>query len=227
MTDPIIFQTSTEADFYSTILEDLLLSIKESLSQSRECIIGLSGGTTPRQLYHLLSAENLPWEKIIIITIDERYVPSDHPESNLKMIRSELLNHIAIPPENLIAFDTSLPILSAAKEMSRKLTALNRSPLFDILILGVGDDGHIASLFDNDTAHSSAHYADVATAKGYPTEQRLTLTMIPILSSKKIFILLKGDKKKQIFEEIKSGQTKHHALAEIITKEFVKVYFFN
>jgi len=218
MPEPIIFQTDSESDFYSTILEDLLLSIKESISQRNKCVIGLSGGTTPEKLYQLLAAENLPWEKLIFITIDERYVPSDDPESNLKMIRKSLFSHAPIPPENIITFDTSLPIESAAHEMSRKLTSIH----LDILILGVGEDGHIASLFDNDK--TSYELASIATAYGYKTEKRLTLTL-KALSSKKTLILMKGEKKRTIFDEIKSGTSSHIAINEILKQDFVKVYF--
>ncbi len=218
MPEPIIFQTTSETEFYSTILEDLLLSIKESISQRNKCIIGLSGGTTPEKLYQLLAAENLAWEKLIFITIDERYVPSDDPESNLKMIRKSLFAHAPIPPENIITFDTSLPIESAAHEMSRKLTSTH----LDILILGVGEDGHIASLFDNDK--TSDELASIATAHGYKTEQRLTLTL-KALNSRKTLILLKGEKKQAIFDEIKSGKSIHIALNKILKKDFVKFYF--
>lgn len=218
MPDPIIFETNSESDFYSTILEDLLLSIKESISQRNLCVIGLSGGTTPEKLYQLLSAENLPWEKLFFITVDERYVASDDPESNLKMIRKALFAHAPIPPENIITFDTSLPIESAAKEMHRKLTSIH----LDILILGVGEDGHIASLFDNDK--TSDDLASTATAKGYKTEQRLTLTL-KALNSGKTLILMKGEKKRAIFDEIKSGTSSHTALNKILQQDFVKLYY--
>lgn len=219
MSDPIIFTAQSEGEFYGTAFEDLTLSIKEVLQSKTQCVIGLAGGRTPRKLYELLAGENLPWNKIIFLLIDERYVPSDHPDSNLKMIRSTLLNHIPMPPENLIAFDTSLPPDSGAKEMSRKLSSLNRDPLIDILILGVGEDGHIASLFDNEIAAlQSNHYADVAT-------KRLTLTLKSLLGSGKTFILLKGKNKEGIFEEIKTGVTGHIALGKILENGFLKIFF--
>ncbi len=222
MPEPIFFQTSSELDFYSTILEDLLLLVKESITQKNKCIIGLSGGTTPEKLYQLISEQNLPWEKIIFITIDERYVPSDNPESNLKMIRKSLFNKAAIPPENIVTFDTSLPPESSAKEMHRKLQQFSYTPFFDILILGVGEDGHIASLFDND--HTSDDLASIATARGYKTEQRLTLTL-RALNSRKTLILMKGEKKLPIFEEIKNQTSNHQTLNKILQQDFVKVYF--
>lgn len=225
MKTPIIFSANSEKEFYDTLLEDLTLSIKEVLQSKPHCLIGLAGGNTPQKLYSLLSNEQLPWEKIIFILTDERYVPSDNAESNLKMIRSALFNHIPIPPENIFTFDTSLPPDSAAMEMSRKLRKLNRNPLIDILILGAGVDGHIASLFDDDIAKDSKDFAAVATAPDYATEQRLTLTLKSLLNSGKTFILLKGEKKRQIFEKIKNGTGIRFALDRILEKDFLKVYF--
>ncbi len=226
MSDPIIFTANSEKEFYETALEDLTLSIKEVLQSKRHCVLGLAGGGTPRKLYELLAGETLPWNNIIFLLTDERYVPSDDSDSNLKMIRSALLNHISVPPGNLIAFDTSLPPDSCVKEMSRKLSSLNRSPLIDILILGVGEDGHIASLFDADlTALQSNHYADLATAKGYTSEKRLTLTLKSLLGSGKTFLLLKGENKKRIFEEIKTGATGHIPLKKILENGFLKIFY--
>lgn len=234
MPEPIIFKADSERNFYSTILEDLLLSIKETLLQKSVCVIGLCGGNTPENLYKLLANEKLDWEKIIFITIDERFVPSDSTESNLRMIRRSITSRIQIPPENIISFDTSLPLESAAKEMHRKLEILSQGnflnsaanlELIDILILGVGDDGHIASIFENSPPADTEALATVSKALGYKTEDRLTLTMRALLSARKTLIHLKGEKKGEIFEEIKCGKSKHAALNKILKQDFVKVYF--
>lgn len=219
---PIFFETENENEFFETAKEDIVLSIKETLTHSQSCKIGLSGGSTPENLYKLLANEHLPWEKLIFVLIDERYVPSDDPESNLRMIRRALFSHAPIQPENIIYFDTSLPYESTAKEMNRKLRQIGD---LDILILGAGEDGHIASLFDNDEAIFSNDFATIANAQGYPIQDRLTLTLSFLKNSKKVFLLLKGYKKAAIYEEIKLGANRHTALSTILKNEFVKVYF--
>lgn len=224
---PILFTAPTEVDFYSTILTDFSLLINESISNKDKCVIGLCGGSTPAKLYEMLAVQNLPWEKIHFIVIDERYVPSDDNESNVGMIREKLLRRIAIPPENILSFDTSLPIQSAVMEMNRRLFDCSDENLFDILVLGVGEDGHIASLFENDNTLNAEQFASIATAKGYKTTERLTLTLKALLRSKKTLILLKGENKNRIFEQIKSGLTGHAALDKILRQEYVKVYFYS
>jgi 6-phosphogluconolactonase len=224
---PIFFIAENEEQYWNTVKDDVLFSIKESLTKYQDCRIGLAGGSTPERLYKMLVEENLPWGKIKLILVDERYVASDDNESNLKMIRNALINHVSIPPENIFSFDTSLPQVSAAKEMSRKLTALlaERHPLFDLLILGAGEDGHVASLFEGDSAVNSTYYADVAYAKDYPTKERLTLTLIPLKNADKVFLLLKGEKKTALFKELESGNSKHYALNQVLDSEYAKVYY--
>lgn len=224
---PIFFTAENDEQYWGTVKEDVIFSVKEALTKYKDCRIGLAGGSTPEKLYKMLAEENLPWEKIKLILVDERYVPSDDNESNLKMIRNALIKHIAIPPENVICFDTSLPQVSAAKDMSRKLTALlsERHPLFDVLILGAGEDGHVASLFEDDAAINSGYYADVAYAKDYPTKERLTLTLIPLKNADKVFLLLKGEKKSALFKELQNETSQHYALNQIINSEYTKIYY--
>lgn len=230
MTNLSFQQATSEADFYESATNDLVFSIKETLKDFEDCRIGLAGGSTPEKLYTLFAKEDLPWEKIKIIIIDERYVSSDDPESNLRMIRRNLLNHIPIPPENIISFDTSLPAKSAAKEMSRKLIGLShdRFPIFDLLVLGAGSDGHIASIFEGSEALTCPNYACESFAKGYPTPKRLTLTLISLLNSTRALLLLKGESKKAVLSSLQ-GDTdtpKLTALKAIHEKMPLKVLYY-
>ena len=205
---PPIFQFESEGEFWAKAKEDTVFAIKETLLDYEQCRIGLAGGNTPRRLYEMLAEADLPWEKIKLILIDERYVPSDHPESNLGMIRKALLSKIPIPPDKVLAFDTSLPAESASKEMGRKVAALasgqgGRKPIFDLLILGAGKDGHIASLFDGIEELTCSDYAKTAHARGYEIEDRLTLCLRTLLMSDRALLLLKGHEKATVLE--KSG----------------------
>lgn len=197
----------SEESFWQMAKMEVLLILQEVIKNQKDCRLGLAGGSTPKTLYALLAQEPLPWEKIKIILIDERAVPSDHPESNLRMLRESLLNHISLPPENLLAFDTSLPQESAAEEMSRKLTRLanERQPLFDLLILGAGADGHIASLFEGDAALESRDYASLALAPAHPISERLTLTLVALENSARALLLLKGPEKLAIAQTLEGG----------------------
>jgi 6-phosphogluconolactonase len=216
-----IFPFETQEEFYAAALEDVLLVIKQTLKNYEECRIAIAGGSTPKELYEALSNKELPWEKIKFIIIDERYAPSDDPQSNLKMIRKALLNHVMIPPENVISFDTSLPINSAAQEMDRKIAKLahEREAIFDLIILGAGVDGHIASLFPGDNSVDQEAYASTAQASGpniddYETKNRLTLTMKALKNSRQALLLLKGRNKQQV---LKKENTPLKKLSEYIS----------
>ncbi|MEK9160217.1 MAG: 6-phosphogluconolactonase [Patescibacteria group bacterium] len=229
MTNPLVFHFETEAEFWDTALEDVLLCIREALRKFPDCRLGLAGGSTPKALYEKLADANLPWGKIKIIQLDERYVPSDHKESNLGMLRKTLLTRAPIPPNNIFTFDTSLPYDSAAEEMDRQLTRLQEQgrPLLDCLILGAGSDGHIASLFEGDRALLSPNYAATAHAKGYPTPQRLTLTTKALQEASCALLLLKGPDKLPVVENLegKSSSLPLTALKFLASKATLKVLY--
>lgn len=210
MTNLWIHPCETETEFWRIALEDALLCIRETLKKHEDCRLGLAGGSTPKALYEKLVEADLPWEKIKIIQLDERYVPSDDKESNLGMLRKSLFARAAIPPENIFAFDTSLSYASAAEEMNRRLSQLEKPgrPLLDCLILGAGSDGHIASLFEGEAALQSTELATQATANGYPTPERLTLTLNALKQASSALLLLKGPEKSPVVEALEGAVAK-------------------
>jgi 6-phosphogluconolactonase len=223
MNNPLIYTFSNEDEFWQSAKEDTLLSIKEALTDYEECRIGLAGGSTPKALYAALADENLPWDRIHLIQIDERYVSSDDPQSNLNMIRNTLTKKIPIPPENLTFFDTALPLQKAAQEMDRQISAIKqeRTPIFDLLILGAGKDGHIASLFEGDEALHATNLAATANPN------RLTLTIPALKSSSRVLLLLKGEEKSPVITALQ-GEAEIPtltALRQVIDAAQTKVLF--
>ena len=225
--NPSIFIQDSEQAFWTQAKEDVLLCIKETLNSYENCRIGLAGGSTPKALYEALAEEDLPWEKLIFIQIDERQVPSDHAQSNLGMLRRSLFNKVALPPENIVHFDTSLPPESAAKDLGRKLIEISheRFPIFDLLILGAGADGHIASLFEGDAALACTKYASPAHAAGYEVEERLTLCLMALKHADRALLLLKGEAKAPVLQALQgeADTPKLTALRELAEDMPVKV----
>ena len=118
------------------------------------CSIALSGGSTPRSLYHLMGNDpwrkRFDWSRIELFQVDERAVPIDHPDSNFGMIERELLRSAQIPESNVHRVHTELGAQAAAEEYEsqlRKSFVAAGIPQFDVLLLGIGEDGHTASLF--------------------------------------------------------------------------------
>ena len=225
-----IMYAETPEQFWDTAMNYLLSSIIKALNANNECCIGLSGGSTPRKLYEMLAKEKIQWDKIKIVVIDERYVPADNDESNLKMIRDSLLMKTNIPAENIYMFDTSLLWHEAADKMDKNIRLLEekRKPVFDILILGAGEkDGHVASLFNGEPALESTKHADTAFAKGYKTEKRLTLTMSALTSSAGAMLLLYGNKKKSVVEAINNrGKTKPMPVLTLLKNIDIKIFVY-
>ncbi len=175
-----------------------------------------SGGSTPKRLYELLGqidvAAQFPWERVHWFWGDERFVPHDHPDSNYGMTCKALLAHVPVPPENVHAVPTEgLTPEQSARSYEKTLrgyygaAALDPArPLFDVMLLGIGDDGHTASLFPGQrTLDETAHW--VAAVIGAKAEARITLTF-PALNSAHVAVFLAvGDKKREVVRRARSG----------------------
>jgi 6-phosphogluconolactonase len=163
----------------------------------------LSGGHTPRSLYEIWARDfgkSLPWRRIHLFWGDERYVPPDDPRSNFRMVREALLDHVAIPPENVHPMPTNVtPPEAAAKayEAALRLQFPASWPEFDLIFLGVGPEGHTASLFPDSPALAlQDRWVAAVTAPSEPP-QRLSLT-IPVLNhGRNVFVLAAGKEKQE------------------------------
>ncbi len=155
--------------------------------------IALSGGTTPKTIYEKLATQSLPFDKLDFYQVDERYIPLDHQDSNCRMIFDSLINKIN---SNFHHFDTKLPIEEALEKYEKELP----NEPFDLTILGIGPDGHTASLFPNSTALDETKPVAHTTTEEFTTNDRLTLTFPKILESSHLLILLNGPTKQKIID---------------------------
>jgi 6-phosphogluconolactonase len=186
---------------------DLILSNAETAIRERgQFTIALSGGSTPKPLYAALATQKLPWEKIHIFWGDERYVPPDHPDSNELMARGAWLDHVPLPPDNIHPVPTlePTPELAAAK-YEQQLKEFFHSPpgkfpSLDVVLLGMGDDAHTASLFPHTAALKVRdRLITVGNKDGNP---RITFTHPFINSAKNVIFLVAGANKRQALAEV-------------------------
>ncbi len=179
--------------------------------------VSLSGGSTPKALYELLaSAEfvgRFPWERVHWYWGDERFVPYDHPDSNFRMTREAMLARAPIPPENINPVPTDGDPDAAAARYERTLqtaygaTALDPArPLFDLTLLGLGSDGHTASLLPGEPVLEERRRWVAAVSHGRP-EVRITMTYPAIDSSRQVAFLVVGQEKAPIMGEIRGGDS--------------------
>ena len=206
-----VISAKDEHDFIEKTSIHLLNKIHEILLTNNFCRLGLSGGSTPKKLYHRLSEMHIPWERMMLVILDERNVPLNDPHSNYGMIRDELLGLIKISPEQVIFFDTSLGYDSAVLSTEQKLIHLKqeRKPLFDHIILGVGADGHIAGIFP-DSPEQNTVQKGFLTMKThtdtYDISERMTVTMEALTSCTSATLLVSGHEKARVLHAI-TGNT--------------------
>ena len=177
--------------------------------------VSLSGGSTPKALYQLLASDEFrgrfPWQRVSWYWGDERFVPYDHPESNYRMTREAMLAHAPVPPENIHPVPADGTPEDAARRYEQTLqkaygatTFDPQRPLFDITLLGLGPDGHTASLLPGEPVLNERERWVAAVAHGRP-EVRITMTYPPIDSSRRVAFLVAGAEKAAIFSTIRAG----------------------
>jgi 6-phosphogluconolactonase len=194
------------------VAEWMIAQVQAARDDVRIC---LSGGSTPKTLYSLLATPEFnarfPWAKASWYWGDERFVPYDHPESNYRMAREAMLAKVPAPAERIHPIPTDGSPDIAAGRYERLLRQANggsrldpERPLFDIMLLGLGGDGHTASLLPGDAALEERERWVVAVAHGRP-EVRITLTVPVIESSRKVAFLVAGSEKAEILRRIHAG----------------------
>jgi 6-phosphogluconolactonase len=180
---------------YTAIVE----RVRTAIAERQSCSISLSGGSTPQPLYAALALADLPWDRIHIFWGDERYVPASHPDSNYGMTRLVWLDLVPIPAANVHPIPTDLtPPQLVADEYDRQITAhfgleAGVTPVFDIVLLGMGDDGHTASLFPHTAALSVVDR--LVTVGDKDGQSRLTFTFPLINQARSTIFLVSGASK--------------------------------
>jgi 6-phosphogluconolactonase len=186
--------------------ELVVAKIQKAIELRGRSTLVLAGGSTPKALYQSLAQQNLPWEKIQIFWGDERYVASNHPDSNQKMAREAWLDLVDFPASNIHPIPTSandpeLDAQSYETEIKACFGSNDREfPSFDIILLGMGDDGHTASLFPYTKALEVCdRLVTVGNKDGQP---RLTFTIPLIDHAKCVIFLVTGANKQTALEQI-------------------------
>ena len=177
--------------------------------------LSLSGGNTPRPVHEALAKFNdLPWEKFQITFGDERCVPPDDKASNYRMARESLLDRIKIPAGNVFRIRGEIDPEAAAREYEAQLSAFaarfgEARYRHDLLILGLGEDGHTASLFPGSPALAEVTRNVIPATGPKPPPQRITMTL-PLLNAARHVVFLVNDAGKQpIIDEILAGATSY------------------
>ena len=180
--------------------------------------LGLSGGNTPRAVYAELaqSNEEIAWPKIQITFGDERCVPPDHSDSNYRMARESLFDHVLLPAGNIFRIQGELPPEEAATDYESRLSAVAArlgEPRYthDLLLLGLGEDGHTASLFPGSPALEETARNVIPTIGPKPPPQRVTMTFPLINASRHVCFITGTAGKENIIEAALKGDHRYPA----------------
>lgn len=202
-----------DANAQANYLADIIL---HQIEEKKDAVfrIALSGGSTPKKLYELLGGETyshrLPWERLHLFFGDERMVPYTDEASNFRMVTEALLNHVNIPFRNVHPMPILEDVEKAARLYEENLqheygsrVLKNGEPLFDIVLLGLGTDGHTASLFpDTAVLEEKQKWVSWCQPKDVP-HRRMTLTYPAIASSRLVIFVVSGENKVKIFREVR------------------------
>jgi len=204
-----IFQTKSE--LVTATVKVITETIRTAELDNRTCAIALSGGSTPKDVYAALAQKpEINWSAVRLYWGDERMVPPDHADSNYRMTKEALLDHIAIPEENIFRIKGELPPEKAAEDYERKLAQSFNSnpPVFDLILLGLGEDGHTASLFPDTEILNERRRTAAAVFVPKLDTWRVSLTFPVLNQAKEVLFLVAGESKadmvKQILEDPKS-----------------------
>ncbi len=194
-----ILRTDTAEQFVRTATQWITGVILEAQHDGKTATIGLSGGSTPKPVYALLCTEqSIDWKRVRFFLLDERYVLADHPDSNTRMIRDTLLKQEAANTE-FIAPDTSLPLDRCIAAYERTVSTLKP----DLVLLGMGEDGHIAGLFPPVGPEAYGPTTVIhTTTDTFAVHDRISLAFPILLHAQKRLFLISGATKAALLQKM-------------------------
>jgi 6-phosphogluconolactonase len=204
MTSYTLERSGTAADLARNCAERVAALIDLALDQRDRAHIALSGGTTPAAAYRLLNQEHLPWNRVDVVLGDERWVPPTDSSSNARMLRETLLaeggpgaaaRFHPVPTE----LESPAASVEAFERYVRELCP-GDPPIFDVMLLGLGEDGHTASLFPGTAATQEHHrLATIGAGKGL---ERISLTAPVLSAARQVIVLVSGAGKRQALQRL-------------------------
>jgi len=209
-------------DNLNDLNEDFTLWLKELLSEKESLSIALSGGNTPKSLFKYWAsnhADDIDWSKIKFFWSDERCVWPNSEDSNYKMVKDNLFDHIAVPAKNIFRIrgenDPYKEARSYQDILQNELETINRVPQFDVLMLGMGEDGHTASIFPHEMNLWESSNMCVVATHPKTKQMRISLSGQTINAAKNVVFLVTGAPKAKkvqaIIEDNEKAQQKYPA----------------
>ncbi len=204
----MMLKTGGVDKIYEKAVEIFLEEYRKNIKSKGVFTVAFSGGTTPVQLFRSLREVEVDWTKILVFQVDERQVPIEHPNSNGRVLKKELLEHIGIPDKNVFLMDYNEDLEKMVEGYSEKLLGIfNKGETsFDLIFLGLGSDGHTASLFPENVGLSGDVVAYANKGGGRIEHCRMSLGIEAINRSKKKVFMFKSQGKEVVLNELMLGK---------------------
>jgi 6-phosphogluconolactonase len=205
---------TTPQELFAAAAEEVIRAAGEALAQRGRFSIALSGGSTPKSLFNLLATNaksTLPWDRTFFFWSDERHVPPTDTQSNYRMADEAMLSKVPVPPGNVFRIPSENPDAAAAAAAYEQTlrTFFNvqagELPRFDLILLGMGPDGHTASLFPGTAALQEKSRLVVANWVEKLRTNRLTFTLPLINAARSVVFLVSGIDKAPVLHEVLDG----------------------
>lgn len=184
--------------------QEILAKLKAGIDESGHATLAVSGGSTPKPLFEMLSQSSFDWSKVTITLVDERWVDAEHADSNEKLVKENLLTNNAAAARFVSLTTEHANPFDAEQEMSERIDAIAAS--FDVLILGMGEDGHTASLFPcceqiDAGLDLSRKLSAIGTQPSTAPHLRMSMSLAKIVAAKHVYLHLVGAKKLAVLDD--------------------------
>lgn len=207
-----------------TLAEDLAKVLRHAISIRGKAILAVSGGRTPQHVYKHLCRLDVDWSLVTVTLTDERWVTSNHPDSNAKLVKTLLLKGPASAATFIPLYSAHSTPAAAQAVCEQRLKSLLLTP-FDAVYLGMGSDGHFASIFPGEAAIDVCDRLCIAIPKTAARLPRMSLTVNAILNARNIFLLFNGSKKYATYRKAQKARShKEIPIQRILTQEKVPIY---
>lgn len=224
MGEAVTIETFADGEAWADACGDRLIAgLSAAVTETGKAIFAGSGGSTPSPVYRRMAAANLDWSKIVVTLIDERYVPETSPDSNATLIKQTLMTGPAAAARFLPLYHSEVTVDRAAAIASKALAA--EGDRLDAVLLGMGEDGHICSMFPESPTLKTLLTPDLKPAvlgvphgrDGMaPSLERLSINLPWLMTARTVVLALTGAKKREVFEREAAGDPKTQPIAALI-----------
>lgn len=228
---PQFTQTASAADSAAQLARSVAQDLRSVLAQKEHAVLAVSGGKSPIAFFQALNTEDLDWRRVRITLVDERIVPVQHADSNTQLVRQHLLQNQAAQAQWLPMIDDNATESSLHNIEQAVVFALQHYQQPDVLVLGMGGDGHTASIFPQAPQFADAVRADypqplLHTSPITAPHERISMTLAAIEATPHVYLAIAGAEKRAVYQQAAQGAQQQHPVSFVLNSQKVTPHVF-